>query len=224
MVICQKWLTGHPKGAAAAWMLNGLLQVMMTGLVPGNRNADDIEPELAQNFHLVFPNHSIQTDGIDATLLKSFGFGQAGAEVLLIHPKFLFAAIGDNEPLMRKYRAQLAEREARSFHHQQEILAGRTTVVRVKDSPPYSKTHEESVYLDPDARASFDFSQDRFVIKPTKDVSPTASAEGSPADRASVGRDPAPVTAAGTASVDSDLSTKLEVAFRRRAEVRWIND
>jgi len=25
--IMQKYLTGHPKGAAAAWMLNGLLQV-----------------------------------------------------------------------------------------------------------------------------------------------------------------------------------------------------
>ena len=35
--VWQKWLTGHPKGAAAAWMLNGVLQVMQTGIVPGNR-------------------------------------------------------------------------------------------------------------------------------------------------------------------------------------------
>jgi fatty acid synthase subunit alpha len=26
-VVCQKYLTGHPKGPAAAWMLNGMLQV-----------------------------------------------------------------------------------------------------------------------------------------------------------------------------------------------------
>ena len=31
MVVCQKWLTGHPKGAAAAWMTNGLIQAMTTG-------------------------------------------------------------------------------------------------------------------------------------------------------------------------------------------------
>lgn len=35
--VWQKWLTGHPKGAAAAWMLNGVLQVMQSGIVPGNR-------------------------------------------------------------------------------------------------------------------------------------------------------------------------------------------
>jgi 3-oxoacyl-(acyl-carrier-protein) synthase len=38
MVVCQKYLTGHPKGPAAAWMLNGLLQALNDGIVPGNRN------------------------------------------------------------------------------------------------------------------------------------------------------------------------------------------
>ena len=32
--ICQKYLTGHPKGLAGAWMFNGALQVLDTGLVP----------------------------------------------------------------------------------------------------------------------------------------------------------------------------------------------
>ncbi|KAJ2087053.1 fatty acid synthase alpha subunit Lsd1, partial [Coemansia sp. S100] len=45
-VVCQKWLTGHPKGPAASFMLNGVIQSLRTGLIPGNRNADNIGKEL----------------------------------------------------------------------------------------------------------------------------------------------------------------------------------
>jgi fatty acid synthase subunit alpha len=41
--IFQKYLTGHPKGAAAAWMMNGLIQSILSGIIPGNRNADNID-------------------------------------------------------------------------------------------------------------------------------------------------------------------------------------
>jgi 3-oxoacyl-(acyl-carrier-protein) synthase len=34
LVVAQKWLTAHPKGAAAAWMLNGVLQILQTGCAP----------------------------------------------------------------------------------------------------------------------------------------------------------------------------------------------
>ena len=81
LAIFQKWLTGHPKGAAASWMLNGMLQVLESGLIPGNRNADNIAAELEQYTHVLYPSRSIQTDGIKAGLLKSFGFGQVGGEV-----------------------------------------------------------------------------------------------------------------------------------------------
>ena len=37
-VIAQKWLTGHPKGSAFAWMLNGAVQAMNSGMVPGNKS------------------------------------------------------------------------------------------------------------------------------------------------------------------------------------------
>jgi fatty acid synthase subunit alpha, fungi type len=45
LCVFQKYLTGHPKGAAAAWQLNGALQMLATGLVPGNRNADNVFPQ-----------------------------------------------------------------------------------------------------------------------------------------------------------------------------------
>lgn len=41
-IITQKWLTGHPKGPAAAWQAGGVIQAMLTGKVPGNRNLDNV--------------------------------------------------------------------------------------------------------------------------------------------------------------------------------------
>jgi len=56
LVVAQKHLTGHPKGAAAAWMINGALQALGAGVVPGNANADDVDEELRRFTHLAYPN------------------------------------------------------------------------------------------------------------------------------------------------------------------------
>jgi fatty acid synthase subunit alpha, fungi type len=74
--IFQKYLTGHPKGAAGAWMFNGCLQVLNSGLVPGNRNADNVDQVMEKFDHIVYPSRSLQTDGIKAFSVTSFGFGQ----------------------------------------------------------------------------------------------------------------------------------------------------
>jgi phosphopantetheine--protein transferase-like protein len=154
LVVCQKSLTGHPKGAAASWMLNGLLQIMSSGLVPGNRNADDIDAALREFTHLVYPSKSIQTDGIDAALMKSFGFGQAGAEILLIHPDHLLSAIPSD--LYIAYKKKRAKREARTFRAFQEVLCGKRKLVRVKTKPPYTDAQQQHIYLNPAVRAKFD--------------------------------------------------------------------
>jgi fatty acid synthase subunit beta len=39
-VIAQKSLLGHSKGGSAAWQMAGLLQSVITGIVPGNRNSE----------------------------------------------------------------------------------------------------------------------------------------------------------------------------------------
>jgi fatty acid synthase subunit alpha, fungi type len=74
--IFQKYLTGHPKGAAGAWMFNGCLQVLNSGLVPGNRNADNVDQVMEKFDYIVYPSRSLQTDGIKAFSVTSFGFGQ----------------------------------------------------------------------------------------------------------------------------------------------------
>ncbi|OQS01704.1 fatty acid synthase subunit alpha [Achlya hypogyna] len=153
MVVCQKYLTGHPKGAAAAWMFNGLLQVMQSGLVPGNANNDNTAPELHKFDLLVYPNRAIQTDGVKAAMLKSFGFGQAGGEVLVIHPNYLLAAM--DADAYAAYCTKRAKRLAGLHTYYQGVLADKHSLVQVKDHAPYTAENESAVYLNPNARAAF---------------------------------------------------------------------
>lgn len=59
-------------------MMNGCLQVLNTSLVLSNRNANNIDQLIEQFHYIVYPNRSIQTDGVKAFLISSFGFGQKG--------------------------------------------------------------------------------------------------------------------------------------------------
>lgn len=152
--IFQKYLTGHPKGAAAAWMMNGLIQSMLTGIVPGNRNADNIDPKLKDCGHIVFLNRSLHTYGYKAGLLKSFGFGQVGGEVLVIHPNFVLGQLDDAE--LKVYAEKRAARQHSAYRHWQNAITSKAKFVTVKDSPPYLPEDESKVYLDPLARARFD--------------------------------------------------------------------
>ncbi|KAJ2806670.1 fatty acid synthase alpha subunit Lsd1 [Coemansia guatemalensis] len=145
--ICQKYLTGHPKGPASIWMLNGALQVLRTGIVPGNRNADNIAAELEKLEYIVYPSRSIQTPGIKAALIKSFGFGQVGAECLMVHPDYLLAVL-DREQL-EQYRARNTQREAHAYRYWHNVLTDAHPFVQVKTAPPYTAEEEEQMYLNP---------------------------------------------------------------------------
>ncbi|KAJ3071925.1 3-oxoacyl-[acyl-carrier-protein] synthase [Podochytrium sp. JEL0797] len=152
--VFQKYLTGHPKGAAAAWMLNGVLQVLETGIIPGNRNLDNAEDRLAKFRHIVYTSRTIKTDGVKAGILKSFGFGQAGGEVLVLHPDYLFAAMESHE--YSSYRTRREARQIASYRYYHEALTGVAPFVRVKNAAPYTDAQQSNVYLNPLARASRD--------------------------------------------------------------------
>ncbi|KAI9178750.1 fatty acid synthase alpha subunit Lsd1 [Blastocladiella emersonii ATCC 22665] len=152
--IFQKYLTGHPKGAAAAWMLNGVLQVLATGIIPGNRNADNIDAKLAQFTNVLYPSVSMQTDGVKAALLKSFGFGQVGGELLVLHPHYVLATLSENA--YSDYAAKRAVRQRKAYRYWHDTLSGARDFVDVKHAAPYTAQQEAKVYLDPTARAEWD--------------------------------------------------------------------
>ncbi|KAG9244844.1 hypothetical protein BJ878DRAFT_549460 [Calycina marina] len=148
--VTQKYLTGHSKGAAGAWMLNGALQIMETGLIPGNRNADDIDIALRQHEHVFFPNCSIQTSkGVKAISITSFGFGQKGAQAIVIHPKYLFATI--SKDLFVKYSRKRDEREKKAKRFFHEGISGNKLFV-AKNASAFSETMRNRSLLDPNAR------------------------------------------------------------------------
>ncbi|KAJ2883713.1 fatty acid synthase alpha subunit Lsd1 [Coemansia aciculifera] len=152
--VCQKWLTGHSKGAAACYMLNGVIQSLRTGLIPGNRNADNIDQDLQRFEYVVYPSKSVQTSGIKAGLLKSFGFGQVGGELLILHSDYLFATLTQEQ--LAEYNAKLQQRDAKSERYWQDTLVGNHPFIQVKSQPPFTAEQEKIVFLDPLARAKYD--------------------------------------------------------------------
>ncbi|RFU28583.1 hypothetical protein B7463_g7751, partial [Scytalidium lignicola] len=131
--VCQKSLTGHPKGAAGAWMFNGGLQMLDTGLVPGNRNADNVDQALEAFDYLCFPNHSIKTHGIKAFFVTSFGFGQKGAQAIGVHAKYLFATL--DETAYRTYRAKVEARQKKAYQYFHRALSTNSMFLAKTDSP-----------------------------------------------------------------------------------------
>ncbi|CZT51065.1 probable fatty acid synthase, alpha subunit [Rhynchosporium secalis] len=171
--IFQKYLTGHPKGAAGAWMMNGCLQVLDTGLVPGNRNADNVDQIMEQFDYIVYPNRSIQTDGVKAFSVTSFGFGQKGAQVIGIHPRYLFATL--DEQTYATYCAKVESRQKKAYRYFHNGLISNTIFV-AKTHSPYTDDQQGEVFLNPDARVSMDTKTSTLTYAP--------SASKKPADKA----------------------------------------
>jgi fatty acid synthase subunit alpha, fungi type len=169
--IFQKYLTGHPKGAAGAWMFNGCLQVLNTGLVPGNRNADNIDAVMEKFDYIVYPSRTIQTDGIKAFSVTSFGFGQKGAQAIGIHPKYLFATL--ERDVFEKYRVKVEDRQKKAYRYFHDGFIN-NSMFRAKDKTPYEDAQMQQVFLDPTARVTED-SKTASYKYPTAPPKPSAS-------------------------------------------------
>ncbi|KAL2256706.1 hypothetical protein VTK26DRAFT_1254 [Humicola hyalothermophila] len=141
----QKGLLGHGKGAAGAFAVNSCLQMLASGLIPGNRNADNIDAELADRNLLFFPSQTYQNPtGIKAFSVTSFGFGQKGAQVIGVNAKYLFATLSQDE--YEAYRRKVAKREAAADRKLQEGVYG-GKFVTLKDKNVYEKRQLEKALL-----------------------------------------------------------------------------
>ncbi|KAI1172084.1 putative 3-oxoacyl-synthase [Nemania sp. FL0916] len=150
LVVCQKYLTGHPKGAAAAWMVNGCCQILDSGIVPGNRNADDIDAVLEPYDNLVFPDRALAVGDVRAFSVTSFGFGQKGAQALGVHPKFLFATL-ENRSVFDEYCRRRDERCQKATQYFQDGIY-MSRLVELKQDPPYVKEHQVKAMVNADWR------------------------------------------------------------------------
>jgi fatty acid synthase subunit alpha len=148
--ICQKSLTGHPKAPAAAWMLNGCLQVLDSGIIPGNQNADSVDMRLRDKHHLCFPTSTVKTkEGIRAFLLTSFGFGQKSGQVVGVAPRYFFASLLPAQ--FNEYSKKTQARQARADRAYIRAMMS-NQIVQVKEKPPYDEDDDSRIFLDPSSR------------------------------------------------------------------------
>ena len=155
LAICQKSITGHPKGPAASWMLNGCIQAMHSRLVPGNYNCDNIDVDLERFEHIVFPTESMHVRDVKAFLLDSFGFGQKGAQMIGVNPKYLFATLDVDS--FSEYERRCTRRKRIANRAFAKAMTS-NTIVKVLSNPPYEKHEMSKVLLDPFSRLSSDAS------------------------------------------------------------------
>ena len=163
LAITQKSVTGHPKGAAGAWMMNGAMQVLNTGLVPGNRNLDNLDEKFEQFDLMHYPGKSIQTNGVKAFTATSFGFGQKSAQVIGVHAKYLFATL--DEATYDEYKTKTLLRQRRAYRQWHSRMIS-NSIFKAKDKPPYKPEHESSTLLSPNARAAASKNEPSYSIAP----------------------------------------------------------
>lgn len=134
-------------------MFNGCLQVLNSGLVPGNRNADNVDKVMEKFDHIVYPSRTIQTDGVKAFSVTSFGFGQKGAQAIGIHPKYLFATLDQAQFQIYKQKVQARQKRAYRYFHNGLIT---NTMFVAKTHSPYVDAQQSQVFLNPNARVTVD--------------------------------------------------------------------
>mmetsp|Transcript_20510 Transcript_20510/g.35169 ORF Transcript_20510/g.35169 Transcript_20510/m.35169 type:complete len:642 (-) Transcript_20510:116-2041(-) len=150
VVVSQKWLTGHPKGPASSWQVNGAVQAMLSGRIPGNRNLDNVDPELQSRKNMVYTSSTLNVGPLKAALVTSFGFGQAGGELLLIHPDYFLATLSQED--LQSYALKRDSRWKGSNKFHEDVVAGRRKYVEVKTSTPYPPEDTKAWLLGKDKR------------------------------------------------------------------------
>ncbi|KEF62585.1 uncharacterized protein A1O9_00558 [Exophiala aquamarina CBS 119918] len=181
LAVCQKSLTGHPKGAAGAWQLNGCMQMLQTGIVPGNRNLDNVERNLRQYEHIVYPMESFRPRNLRATMLTSFGFGQKSGLAICVAPKYLFSAIG--KEAFDDYRPRVTMRQRSGNVAFQKALMT-NSLFKAKESSPWDgpEGRLKEVLLNPKARVSSDEASETLAFREADTSSHGSSSAATPRD------------------------------------------
>ena len=144
VVHSQKAWLGHAKGGAGAWQGNAGVQMLATGIIPGNQNLDDVDPAMAKYPTMCFTDRSLHlgTEHCKAVLFTSLGFGHVGAGALFVHPDFALRLLPPTE--LAAYAKRRAAREAWSTRRQWEILLGKTPAYERRTVKPYHTPEEEA--------------------------------------------------------------------------------
>lgn len=167
-VISQKTLTGHAKGGACIFQINGLTQLFRSGVIPGNASLDCVDPKLARDDHMVWLREPMRIgDGagscaVKAALATSLGFGHVSGFVALVHPGAFEAAVAASTgaDALKNWRTKANARLAAGQRRFEEGMMGRSALFEpvenrhlLKDGTRYDGHEvEKAMLLNPDAR------------------------------------------------------------------------
>ena len=94
-VISQKTLTGHAKGGACIFQVNGLTQLFKSGVIPANAALDCVDPKLMRDDHMVWLREPLKVGSVKAGLATSLGFGHVSGFAAIVNPGAFEAAVAN---------------------------------------------------------------------------------------------------------------------------------
>ncbi|RSX50787.1 fatty-acid synthase [Bifidobacterium goeldii] len=167
-VISQKTLTGHAKGGACVFQVNGLTQLFGSGVIPANVSLDCVDPKLQRDDHMVWLTKPLHVGSVKAGLATSLGFGHVSGFAAIVNPGAFEAALAhsDGEAALEAWRSRANARLAAGQRRLEEGMMGRAALyepiegrrfrkdgTKLPDGSRYNAHEvEKAMLLDPNAR------------------------------------------------------------------------
>ncbi|MCH9276756.1 DUF1729 domain-containing protein [Bifidobacterium amazonense] len=173
-VISQKTLTGHAKGGACVFQINGLTQLFRTGVIPANAALDCVDPKMARDDHMVWLRTPLAIGAgaagrtVKAGLATSLGFGHVSGFAAIVNPGAFEAAVAatDGADALEQWRERANARLAAGQRRLEEGMMGHAALyepvenrrfrkdgTRLPDGSRYDAHEvEKAMLLDPNAR------------------------------------------------------------------------
>jgi fatty acid synthase len=171
-VVSQKSLTGHAKGGACVFQVDGLTQLFASGIVPANASLDCVDPKLERDDFMVWLREPLDlrggaggaADGADgdadgaghtghtvkAGLATSLGFGHVSGFVALVHPGAFEASVARTagEQALADWRKRANERLAKGAARLEAGMLGHAPLFEpvdgrhLREDDPHYDGHE----------------------------------------------------------------------------------
>ena len=161
-VISQKTLTGHAKGGACIFQVNGLTQLFKSGMIPANAALDCVDPKLMRDDHMVWLREPLKVGSVKAGLATSLGFGHVSGFAAIVNPGAFEAAVANTAGVeaLNAWRDRANERLAAGQRRLEEGMMGRAALYEPIDNRRFHEdgrgynAHEveKAMLLDPNAR------------------------------------------------------------------------
>ncbi|MBW3082801.1 type I polyketide synthase [Bifidobacterium phasiani] len=165
-VISQKTVTGHAKGGACIFQVNGLTQLFKSGVIPANAALDCVDPKLRRDDHMVWLTRPLHVGKVKAGLVTSLGFGHVSGFGAIVNPGAFEAAVAHTAGIeaLEEWRRRANERLAAGQRHLEEGMMGHEALYEPIDNRRFHEDRrgydahevEKAMLLDPDARLGAD--------------------------------------------------------------------